>query len=244
MIEEMKTVYRYLIVMGAGLLFLMISLMIPVLSTDADFSVYNRDWNGCSKLGKEVYGTGSLLPSIDISGSSEEIVAHSSLTEMSDLLEPESSVIIIIGPRTDFNDDEIGSVDTFLRRGGLLFLADDFGTGNELLSGLDTDTRISGEMMLDLAYRLLVRARIDGVLREMLEHSLELAREANGSDFRPLTVLQLTFSGRYSKPDGKPAPIDVDPVSAVHHAFPGTGSRQTRSRIGIRMVTDSPTDSR
>jgi 2,4-dienoyl-CoA reductase-like NADH-dependent reductase (Old Yellow Enzyme family) len=41
----------------------------------------------------------------------------------------------------------------------------------------------------------------------MLEHSLELAREANGSDFRPLTVLQLTFSGRYSKPDGKPAPV-------------------------------------
>ncbi|MBL7199724.1 MAG: NADH:flavin oxidoreductase [Anaerolineae bacterium] len=44
-------------------------------------------------------------------------------------------------------------------------------------------------------------------LREMLEHSLQLARQANGPGFRPLTVLQLTFSGRYSKPDGKPAPV-------------------------------------
>jgi 2,4-dienoyl-CoA reductase (NADPH2) len=43
--------------------------------------------------------------------------------------------------------------------------------------------------------------------REMLEHSLALARQANGSTFRPVTVLQLTFSGRYSKPDGVPAPV-------------------------------------
>ncbi len=43
--------------------------------------------------------------------------------------------------------------------------------------------------------------------KEMLEHTLELARQANGSSFRPLTVLQLTFSGRYSRPDGRPAPV-------------------------------------
>ena len=44
-------------------------------------------------------------------------------------------------------------------------------------------------------------------LKAMLEHSLDLAREANGAAFRPMTVLQLTFSGRYSKPDGVPAPV-------------------------------------
>jgi 2,4-dienoyl-CoA reductase (NADPH2) len=43
--------------------------------------------------------------------------------------------------------------------------------------------------------------------KSMLERSLELARQSNGSDFRPVTVLQLTFSGRYSKPDGIPAPV-------------------------------------
>lgn len=42
---------------------------------------------------------------------------------------------------------------------------------------------------------------------DMLAHSLDLARQAAGDAFRPFTVLQLTFSGRYSKPDGKPAPV-------------------------------------
>jgi 2,4-dienoyl-CoA reductase-like NADH-dependent reductase (Old Yellow Enzyme family) len=44
-------------------------------------------------------------------------------------------------------------------------------------------------------------------IKAMLDHTLDLAREANGADFRPVTVLQLTFSGRYSKPDGVPAPV-------------------------------------
>jgi 2,4-dienoyl-CoA reductase (NADPH2) len=44
-------------------------------------------------------------------------------------------------------------------------------------------------------------------IKEMLDHSVNVAREANGAGFRPFTVLQLTFSGRYSKPDGKPAPV-------------------------------------
>lgn len=43
--------------------------------------------------------------------------------------------------------------------------------------------------------------------RDLLTHTLEIARQANGQEFRPLTVLQLTHSGRYSKPQGKPAPI-------------------------------------
>lgn len=33
------------------------------------------------------------------------------------------------------------------------------------------------------------------------------ARNANGTDFKPLLIMQLTHSGRYSKPEGKPAPI-------------------------------------
>jgi 2,4-dienoyl-CoA reductase (NADPH2) len=43
--------------------------------------------------------------------------------------------------------------------------------------------------------------------RWLLQHSLEVARKANGADFRPLTVLQCAHSGRYSRPIDKPAPI-------------------------------------
>lgn len=43
--------------------------------------------------------------------------------------------------------------------------------------------------------------------KAMLKQSLEAGRERNGSSYRPLTVLQLTHSGRYSKPDGTARPV-------------------------------------
>jgi len=43
------------------------------------------------------------------------------------------------------------------------------------------------------------------------EKALSAAREANGTDHKPFTVLQLTHSGRYSRPIKAPAPI------LVHH---------------------------
>lgn len=39
------------------------------------------------------------------------------------------------------------------------------------------------------------------------ERALQAGRAANGEDYRPLTVLQLTHSGRYSRPLDKPEPI-------------------------------------
>ncbi|MBC7237721.1 MAG: NADH:flavin oxidoreductase [Chloroflexi bacterium] len=43
--------------------------------------------------------------------------------------------------------------------------------------------------------------------RALLEQALAAGRAANGADYRPFTVLQLTHSGRYSRPVDKPAPI-------------------------------------
>jgi 2,4-dienoyl-CoA reductase (NADPH2) len=41
----------------------------------------------------------------------------------------------------------------------------------------------------------------------MREEALAAGRDANGSDYAPFTVLQLTHSGRYSRPGAAPAPI-------------------------------------
>lgn len=41
----------------------------------------------------------------------------------------------------------------------------------------------------------------------LFESMMKNAREANGEDFAPVSVMQLTHSGRYSKPHGKPAPV-------------------------------------
>ena len=45
---------------------------------------------------------------------------------------------------------------------------------------------------------------------QLLKNSRKAAREINGAKYRPLTILQLTHSGRYSKPDGTSRPIVAD----------------------------------
>jgi len=44
-------------------------------------------------------------------------------------------------------------------------------------------------------------------LARLRQEALSAAKEANGSSHQPFTILQLTHSGRYSRPKGKPVPI-------------------------------------
>jgi uncharacterized protein DUF4350 len=156
MIQQVKTAYMYLIVMGIGITLVILSIMVPVVSSDADFSLYNTEWNGCSKFGYGIYNTGSFVPTVDISGSSQKSIQHETLDKLDGDITPKDSCIIIIGPQTDFIDskdeNEVGFLDDFLRSGGIVLLADDFGSGNELLKRLNTTTRISKTPMLDLAF--------------------------------------------------------------------------------------------
>lgn len=55
--------------------------------------------------------------------------------------------------------------------------------------------------------QLLMAPETVDSMRQMLAHTLKVARDAHGADFRPVTVLQCTHSGRYSRPVAKPAPV-------------------------------------
>jgi 2,4-dienoyl-CoA reductase-like NADH-dependent reductase (Old Yellow Enzyme family) len=57
--------------------------------------------------------------------------------------------------------------------------------------------------------QLCIRKENRAEFQRLLEHILQNAREAHGAQFKPYTVLQLTHSGRYSKPTGTPAPVLV-----------------------------------
>ncbi|SNS10558.1 2,4-dienoyl-CoA reductase [Anaerovirgula multivorans] len=46
-----------------------------------------------------------------------------------------------------------------------------------------------------------------GTFKKMLDYSLKEGKKANGEEYKPYTVLQLTHSGRYSRPINVPAPI-------------------------------------
>lgn len=55
--------------------------------------------------------------------------------------------------------------------------------------------------------QLWIHAGNVAAFRELLSASLQAAQESCGGMHRPFTVLQLTHSGRYCKPEGRPAPI-------------------------------------
>jgi len=62
------------------------------------------------------------------------------------------SLLAIIGPSIEFSTQESLKIHEFLSDGGIVLLADDFGTGNSLLQGLNITARFSGKGLSDLYY--------------------------------------------------------------------------------------------
>jgi hypothetical protein len=93
----------------------------------------NHDWNGCSRIANTTSNT-TLLMSYDRP------------------LPNSTSLLAIIGPSVNFTEHESSNIDRFLADGGTVLLADDFGTGNSLLEGLNVSARFSKEPLADLYY--------------------------------------------------------------------------------------------
>ncbi len=127
------------------------SMLQPLFGTQTHFSVYNTRWNGASGLGSEVGNAGDVALAFSWQGTDEglQMVHHSFLAFDVD---PARSSIVILGPDRSPSAAEIAWLKDFLEQGGRLLLADDFGKGQEFLSGLGIGTEIMGRRLLDLAY--------------------------------------------------------------------------------------------
>lgn len=100
-----------------------------------DFSTYNAEWNGGKDIRNELSKnhTVSSMPGID------------GLT----VYDPDKTAFIILGPDEIFSKQDRKIVKEFIENGGLLILADDFGTGNYLLDNLTTGIAFSNMLILD-----------------------------------------------------------------------------------------------
>ena len=128
----------YAILLIVGLSLMVMPLSVPVFKSSADYSVINTNSTGTSSFGKLLYSKGGVSP----------ILGPLDSTGISD----EKGTLVIIGPNIDFAPGEISSVRAFLENGNTLLLADDFGTGNELLEGLGLKERLSKEPIVSPAY--------------------------------------------------------------------------------------------
>ena len=131
-----KVAYAILLIIGVSLLVMPMS--VPRFKSDAAYSVLNTEWNGLSSFGKLLYKSGEITP---------VLVPYDSLG-----LGKMNGTLIVVGPDVDFSQREIEQVRAFLEGGGTLILADDFGTGNELLAGLGLPQRFSKKPVTGLTY--------------------------------------------------------------------------------------------
>lgn len=101
-------------------------LLISHLSTNnLEFSRYNAGWNGTSDF-------------FDLQNrhTTEDITNTSSLSGK------QNSTLLIIAPKKPYSAYELSDYRSYIQRGNIIILADDFGTGNDFLRGIGSSIRI------------------------------------------------------------------------------------------------------
>ncbi|WP_068320286.1 DUF4350 domain-containing protein [Pyrococcus kukulkanii] len=128
----------YFTLLAIGIAMLIMPISIPVFLTNAEFSVFNVGWNGCSEFAKLLHKNGDIIPVFSPFNSYN--------------LGDKKGTLIIIGPDMSYSQLEIREIKKFLDNGGTLILIDDFGTGNQILKGLNLSARFSSKMPKEVFY--------------------------------------------------------------------------------------------
>lgn len=146
----LKKVSFYIVLISVSLLFLLSTMAAPLVTTGADFSVYNPGWNGCSDLAVESYEAGTFTPNLRLENGEQVEIEQKDISSYD--VPARISAFVFIGPDADFSSSEADHVHQFLMEGGTVLLADDFGTGDTLLDGLNTSSRFLDKPILDLSF--------------------------------------------------------------------------------------------
>jgi hypothetical protein len=112
-------------VIGAIIIVVALVVSVPVFnSTTEDFSTYNAQWNGCSRIK-------------DLSASPQDRPVSSAFS-LEGLGAENRGVLVMLNPSDNVNmtQSDIANVKAFVQNGGSLLLAADFGNANPVLDGL------------------------------------------------------------------------------------------------------------
>lgn len=110
---------------GAMLFLVIVLLAVHFSTTNEEFSRYNLQWNGTSRF----------FDRAGESGSGE-------IGDLATLYGTNATFLFIIAPSKNFSEEDVNAYRLYLEEGNSILLADDFGTGNELLSGIGSRIRI------------------------------------------------------------------------------------------------------
>jgi len=109
----------FILVIAAVALFLHLS------TTDIEFSRYNPEWNGTSQVFEALENSGTVM-----------------VRDPDALRDRHNATLLVIAPARAPTAAEGSAYRTFVAAGNTLILADDFGSGNELLQAIGASTRL------------------------------------------------------------------------------------------------------
>lgn len=169
---------------------LIVAILLAASTSTAAFGAYNPAWDGASDLRAQA----------DAVGADSEIVLNTSTYGE---VEESQTVALVLSPDRPYTPGEADRLRRFLRRGGTLVVAEDFGPhGNALLRDLGADARFDGVLVRDERHNYRTPAM--PVARNVSDHPLSMDVNAltlnHGSTLEPgnATVVVRTSEFAYS----------------------------------------------
>ena len=165
----------------AGVLAVLSVTVLVAMSTSATaFGFYNADWDGAS----------GLRNTANAAGAESTIVLN---TSTYDSTAANQSVSIVLSPDEPYTDSEQERLEEYVRRGGTIVIAEDFGSqGNRLLRGVGASARFDGALLRDernyyrspafpIATNISTSPRTDGVSQLTLNYGTTIRNETIGN---------------------------------------------------------------
>ncbi|WP_430515252.1 DUF4350 domain-containing protein [Pyrococcus woesei] len=128
----------YFSLIAIGIFFMISPLTVPLFTNTTPFSIFNPSPMGASSFAKVLFQGGEIYP----------ILISFNFFELG----KREGTLIILGPDLSYSSQEIEEIKEFLENGGILILIDDFGTGNEILEGLNLSVRFAKTQPIDVFY--------------------------------------------------------------------------------------------
>jgi|AntDeeMinimDraft_5_1070356.scaffolds.fasta_scaffold01625_7 hypothetical protein len=128
------------LVLVALMVVTIIGIVLAASSSSAAFGSYNDAWDGASELREQARA---------VDADSEIVRNTSQYTSRS----PNGTLAVVLSPQSSYGPRETDRLRSFVRNGGTLLVAEDFGRhANDLLDGIGAQARVTGQLLRDEQY--------------------------------------------------------------------------------------------
>jgi hypothetical protein len=182
--------------------------LIVLIPASDNYDLQNPYWNGMTTLRSEF----RITPLTNLSSLAEQLPFAS------------NDALLVIGPTLTYSQSDANLIRSFANAGGLVVIADDFGSGNQLLGLIGLKSRFAGPLLVDPLYNIkaeqlpiITQVYLPGVHQLAFDYATYLNVSDPSSQVlaysSPFSFADLQQTGRYVNTD----PLGPFPVVASIH---------------------------